>query len=127
MKPARSPRFQSAAERTSIARISGCGSPSGTFGAEHAATASTRYHARRVERRCGMKSDWNAPRERLREMALTIRTALPRRGDEKFLLRRLLAARLFFPPPFLPFPLDPHLLPLLRALGRYGFPPFFHL
>jgi len=35
-----------------------------------------------MERLCGMKPDWNAPRERLREMALTIRTALPRRVDE---------------------------------------------
>src|SRR5437879_13335189 len=49
---------------------------------QHAATARTRYHARPMERLCGMKLDWNAPRERLREMALTIRTALPRRVDE---------------------------------------------
>src|SRR3989454_5881481 len=78
MKPARSPRFQSAAERTSIAAISACGSPSGTLGAEHAATARTRYHARHMEPLFGKKLDWNAPRERPREMALAIRTALPR-------------------------------------------------
>src|SRR2546427_4961804 len=78
MKPARSPRFQSAAERTSIAAISACGSPSGTFGAEHAATARTRYHARYMEPLFGKKLDWNAPRERPSEMALAIRTALPR-------------------------------------------------
>src|SRR3989442_9626868 len=123
MKPARSPRFQSAAERTSIARISGCGSPSGTFGAEHAATASTRYHARRVERRCGMKSDWNAPRERLREMALTIQTALPRRVFDTGSRRPLLAPPFFFPPPFLALALGPALPAFFPAFGRDGFRP----
>src|SRR5713101_726718 len=49
MKPARSPRFQSAAERASIAPISACGSPSGTRGAEQpASTAVTTHHVPRT-------------------------------------------------------------------------------
>src|SRR2546426_12533908 len=39
MKPARSPRFQSAALRCSIAAISACGSPGTTFGAEQASNS----------------------------------------------------------------------------------------
>src|SRR5881628_1209695 len=39
MKPARSPRFQSAALRCSIAAISACGSPVTTFGVEQASNS----------------------------------------------------------------------------------------
>src|SRR5690349_24705248 len=42
MKPARSPRFQSEAERCSIAAISCCGSPRFSRGAEHATAAASR-------------------------------------------------------------------------------------
>src|SRR6266849_2349107 len=50
MKPLRSPRFQSAAERRSIAAISCGGLPSGIFGAEHATNSEvgTTYHAPRI-------------------------------------------------------------------------------
>src|SRR6266536_1074568 len=44
MKPSRSPRFQSAAERRSIAATSACGSPSGILGAAHAATPIVATH-----------------------------------------------------------------------------------
>src|SRR3990170_2784969 len=120
MKPARSPRFQSPADRSSIAEISRPGSPVGTGGAPHAATTSITHHvprtahlfsfgtaptyfpswptqprcgrpaaaARRSDDEAGSGSDgegqWDpagdggeGPRERLDEMAVAIRSALP--------------------------------------------------
>src|SRR6266851_1212512 len=63
MKPLRSPRFQSAAERRSIAAISCGGLSSGIFGAEHATNSEvgTTYHAPRIV----VSLTW--PRERLVE------------------------------------------------------------
>src|SRR5690242_8057011 len=63
MKPARSPRFQSDAERCSIAAISSGGLPNGIFGAEHPIRIEmgTTYHAPRTF----FSLTW--PRERLVE------------------------------------------------------------
>src|SRR5216683_1810329 len=91
MKPLRSPRFQSAAERRSIAAISCGGLPSGIFGAEHATNSEvgTTYHAPRIV----VSLTW--PRERLVETLPRVswRAGLPAAfllGGLLLFLRRLL-------------------------------------
>src|ERR671923_361377 len=84
MKPSRSPRFQSDAERCSMAAISCCGSPSFSRGAEHATTAiKTTHDARRT---VAVSLTW--PRERLVE-------TLPRMSKRMVLAAAFLLARLF--------------------------------
>src|SRR5690349_24214362 len=91
MKPARSPLFQSAAERSDLAAISVWGSPSGTRGAEHPTTSTTTHHVPRTThllllgrqnvprtKAGATRGAQNVPRERLLEMAAAIRQALPR-------------------------------------------------
>src|SRR2546423_10374804 len=120
MKPARSPRFQSLAERCSIIAISCGGLPSGILGAEHANSSDTR--TTHDARRTGFFS-LTQPRERLGE-------ALPRMSKRvglaaAFLFRGLLLLCCLLPR------LRPRLLggflflPGLRLGGRAGrpFPP----
>src|SRR6266542_1237007 len=85
MNPARSPGFQSAAERCSIAAISCGGSPSGIFGAEQAAAieSNTTHDARRT---VFFSLTW--PRERLLETLP--RSSLPVVLAAAFLLPGLL-------------------------------------
>src|SRR6266542_3332578 len=85
MNPARSPSFQSAAERWSIAAISCGGSPSGIFGAEQAAAieSNTTHDARRT---VFFSLTW--PRERLLETLP--RSSLPVVLAAAFLLPGLL-------------------------------------
>src|SRR6266542_3119189 len=89
MNPARSPSFQSAAERWSIAAISCGGSPSGIFGAEQAAAieSNTTHDARRT---VFFSLTW--PRERLLETLP--RSSLPVVLAAAFLLPGLLLLRL---------------------------------
>src|SRR5436309_12700150 len=96
MKPARSPRFQSAALRASSASISRCGSPNGTCGAAQArmnapATArAQRLAPTAVPLRAeaapahvmAPRGTEKIPRERLEEMARATREALPHRAVE---------------------------------------------
>src|SRR6266508_81382 len=89
MKAARSPRFQSDAERCNIAAISCGGSPSGIFGAEQAAAieSNTTHDARRT---VFFSLTW--PRERLLETLP--RSSLPVVLAAAFLLPGLLLLRL---------------------------------
>src|SRR5690348_14581845 len=101
MKPARSPRFQSAALRASIATISTCGFPDAACGAAQATNTTVAAHQAPPQRatRIALPFDsWeatNVPRERLEQMARAIRTALPRCDVEVCYRRRFFAAFFF--------------------------------
>src|SRR5438046_5812612 len=119
MKPARSPRFQSPALRSSMPAISACGSPGATLGAEQASMVSA-VHAQGPRdlvtgivwtlRSKGMQ---NVPRERPEEMARAIQ-----RGAPALSCRSVLAAALprRLPPLRLAAPLRPGFGPLLAGL-----------
>src|SRR6266550_8583427 len=99
MKPARSPSFQSDAERCSIAAISCGGLPNGSFGAEHPITIEmgATYHAPRTF----FSLTW--PRERLVE-------TLPRVLERDLLAAAFLFSGLFLLRRFLLLGLGPRFL-----------------
>src|SRR2546426_1925542 len=118
MKPARSPRFQSPALRSSMAAISACGSPGATLGAEQASMASAVHVQGPRPLVTGIvwklrSRDANVPRERPEEMARAIQ-----RGAPALSRRSVLAAALprRLPPLRLAAPLRPGLRPLLAGL-----------
>src|SRR2546428_13900301 len=117
MKPARSPRFQSAALRSSIAAMSACGFPGTTFGAEQASDSAAptpavqytrRFMASPVRSR-DAKRTAGAPRGDGR----AIQEALPRTDAEGSLAATLLCRLL---PLRLAASLRPGLGPLLARL-----------
>src|SRR5690349_24561355 len=125
MKPARSPRFQSAALRASIAAISTCGFPDAACGAAQATNATVAAHqVQRATRIASPFDSWeatNVPRERLEQMARAIRTALPRCDVEECYRRRFFAAFFRFFPPFFAFAFGRRFAAFFFALGLAAF------
>src|SRR3989449_10871729 len=117
MKPARSPRFQSAALRSSIAAMSACGFPGTTFGAEQASDSAAPTPAVQYARRFMASPVRSRDAERTagapRGDGRAIQEALPR-TDAEGSLAATLPCRLL--PLRLAASLRPGLGPLLARL-----------
>src|SRR5882762_10123912 len=130
MKPARSPRFQSAALRSSIAAISAWGFPGTTFGAEQASdnaapTPAVQHETRRFMASPVRSRDAKRAAGAPRGDGRAIQEALPRTDAEESLAATLLCRLL---PLCLAAPLRPGLGPLLArfllGLGSRRLLPF---
>src|SRR5258708_2340615 len=129
MKPARSPRFQSAALRSSIAAISACGFPGTTFGAEQASDSAAPTPAVQHETRRFMASpvrsrDAKRAAGAPRGDGRAIQEALPRTDAEGSLAATLLCRLFALGLAALRPGLGPLLARLLFGLGSRRLLPF---